>query len=91
MTSVMPLSTMTSMTDGVPAGRDVLEASGHERYGYLELKRSAERWPVGDYLAKLYIAPLGQQPFHAMTQVGRVRFAIRGVVLALSQDEKSIR
>lgn len=74
-----------------PLGKDVLEVPGHERYGYLELKRSAERWPVGNYLVKIYIAPLGQQPFHAVNQVGTMRFTIKDVVPALSQDDKSAR
>lgn len=74
-----------------PSGKDVLEVPGHERYGYLELKRPAERWPVGDYLVKIYIAPLGQQPFHAVNQVGTMRFTIKEGVPALSQDEKSAR
>ncbi len=57
-------------------GKDVLEVPGHERYGYLELKRPGERWPVGRYVAKLFITPLGQQPFHAVNQVGTMRFSI---------------
>jgi hypothetical protein len=59
-----------------PVGKDVLEVPGHERYGYLELKRPGERWPVGRYVAKLFITPLGQQPFHAVNQVGTLRFSI---------------
>jgi hypothetical protein len=59
-----------------PVGKDVLEVPGHERYGYLELKRPGERWPVGRYVAKLFITPLGQQPFHAVNQVGTMRFSI---------------
>jgi hypothetical protein len=31
---------------------------------------------IGNYLAKIFIAPLGQQPFHAVNQVGTMRFAI---------------
>ncbi|MDH5739353.1 MAG: hypothetical protein OEY77_03400 [Nitrospira sp.] len=57
-------------------GKDVLEVPGHERYGYLELKRPGERWAVGNYLAKIYITPLGQQPFHAVNQVGTMRFTV---------------
>lgn len=57
-------------------GRDVLEVPGHERYGFLELKRPGEAWKIGRYLAKIFIAPLGQQPFHAVNQVGTMRFAI---------------
>jgi hypothetical protein len=74
-----------------PLGKDVLEVPGHERYGYLELKRSSERWAVGNYLAKIYITPLGQQPFHAANQVGTMRFTIKDVVPALSPEEKSAR
>ncbi|MCP9446525.1 MAG: hypothetical protein NNA22_03010 [Nitrospira sp.] len=57
-------------------GRDVLEVPGHERYGFLELKRPGDAWKIGNYLAKIFIAPLGQQPFHAVNQVGTMRFAI---------------
>jgi hypothetical protein len=57
-------------------GKDVLEVPGHERYGYLEMKKSGERWEPGNYVAKLFIAPLGQQPFHAVNQVGTMRFTI---------------
>jgi hypothetical protein len=59
-----------------PLGKDVLEVPGHERYGYLELKKSGEKWMVGNYVAKIFIAPLGQQPFHAVNQVGTMRFTI---------------
>ncbi len=58
-------------------GNDVLEVPGHERYGFLELKKPGERWPLGNYVAELYIAPLGQQPFHAVNRVGTMRFTIR--------------
>lgn len=57
-------------------GNDVLEMPGHERYGFLELKKPGEVWPVGNYMAELYIAPLGQQPFHAANRVGTMRFTI---------------
>ncbi len=57
-------------------GKDVLELSGHERYGYLEMTRSGDRWIVGNYVAKIYIAPIGQQPFHAVNQVGMMRFRV---------------
>ncbi len=57
-------------------GNDVLEMPGHERYGFLELKKPGEVWPVGNYVAELYIAPLGQQPFHAVNRVGTMRFTI---------------
>lgn len=60
----------------VPLGRDVLEVPGHERYGFLELKKPAEKWMLGNYVAKIFIAPLGQQPFHAVNQVGTMRFTI---------------
>jgi hypothetical protein len=59
-----------------PLGKDVLEVPGHERYGFLELKKSGEKWPVGNYVANIFIAPLGQQPFHAVNQVGTMRFTI---------------
>ena len=58
------------------AGKDVLEVPGHERYGYLEMKKSGARWEPGNYVAKLFIAPLGQQPFHAANQVGTMRFTV---------------
>lgn len=59
-----------------PLGKDTLEVPGHERYGFLEVKRSGDKWPVGKYLAKIFITPLGQQPFHAANQVGMMRFTI---------------
>jgi hypothetical protein len=59
-----------------PIGKDTLEVPGHERYGFLELKRAGEKWTPGKYLAKLFITPLGQQPFHAVNQVGTMRFTI---------------
>ena len=49
---------------------------GHERYGYLELKRSGERWMAGKYVGKIYIASLGQHPFHAVNQIGKMHFTI---------------
>ncbi|MFM8540871.1 MAG: hypothetical protein ACKOBZ_05290 [Nitrospira sp.] len=68
-------------TNGRPsaeaAGKDVLEVPGHERYGYLELKKPASgNWSQGEYLVKLFITPLGQQPFHAANQVGTMKFTI---------------
>ncbi len=57
-------------------GKDALEVPGHERYGFLELKKSGNLWRVGTYLVKLFITPLGQQPFHAGNQVGTMRFTI---------------
>jgi len=59
-----------------PLGKDTLEVPGHERYGFLELKRPGDLWDVGTYLVKLFITPLGQQPFHAVNQVGTMRFTI---------------
>ena len=60
----------------VPLGKDTLEVPGHERYGFLELKRTGDAWAVGAYLVKLFITPLGQQSFHAGNQVGTMRFTI---------------
>ena len=60
----------------VPLGKDTLEVPGHERYGFLELKRPGDAWDVGTYLVKLFITPLGQQSFHAVNQVGTMRFII---------------
>jgi hypothetical protein len=59
-----------------PMGKDSLEVPGHERYGFLELKRAGEKWPVGKYQVKIFITPMGQQPFHAANQVGMMRFSI---------------
>ncbi|MGE0276896.1 MAG: hypothetical protein AB7G68_16425 [Nitrospiraceae bacterium] len=59
-----------------PVGRDTLEVPGHERYGFLELKKPEGRWSPGTYLVKIFITPLGQQPFHAVNQVGTMRFTI---------------
>src|SRR5262245_9958625 len=64
--------TLSSM----PLGKDTLEVPGHERYGFLELKRSGNAWHVGTYLVRLFITPLGQQSFHAANQVGTMRFTI---------------
>src|SRR5215204_38003 len=63
-----------------PLGKDVLEVPGHERYGFLELKKPADRWPLGNYVAKVFITPLGQQPFHAVNQVGTMHFTIAETV-----------
>ena len=60
----------------VPLGKDTLEVPGHERYGFLELKKSGNVWEVGTYRVKLFITPLGQQSFHAANQVGTMRFTI---------------
>lgn len=66
--------------DGVlssdPVGKDTLEVPGHEHHGFLELRRPGEKWPLGKYQVKIYITPLGQQPFHAVNQVGTMRFSI---------------
>ena len=59
-----------------PLGHDTLEVPGHERYGFLELKKTGDAWDVGTYLVKLFITPLGQQSFHAGNQVGTMRFTI---------------
>lgn len=59
-----------------PAGRDTLEVPGHERYGFLELKKPSDGWKPGTYQVHLYITPLGQQPFHAVNKVGTMRFQI---------------
>ncbi len=56
--------------------RDSLEVPGHERYGFLELKKPSEQWPSGKYLVKIYITSLGQQPFHAVNQVGTMHFSV---------------
>lgn len=74
-----------------PLGKDVLEVPGHERYGYLELKRSGERWAVGNYLVKVYITPLGQQPFHAVNQVGTMRFTVIDVASGMSRGNNLMR
>jgi hypothetical protein len=60
----------------MPLGNDTLEVPGHERYGFLELRRPGDAWDVGTYLVKLFITPLGQQSFHAGNQVGTMRFTI---------------
>lgn len=71
--------------DDAPMGRDVLEQAGHSRYGFLELKPAAgAAWPVGRYLVKIYITPIGQQPFHAANQVGTMRFVVRDPASSLS-------
>jgi hypothetical protein len=69
-------------------GKDTLEVPGHERYGFLELKRSGDKWPIGKYLAKLFITPLGQQPFHAVNQVGTMRFTIADMPAAANPAGK---
>lgn len=63
-------------TDESPLVYDRLEVPGHERYGFLELKKPSDQWPQGKYVVKIYITSLGQQPFHAVNQVGTMRFSI---------------
>lgn len=63
-------------TAETPLGRDALELPGHSRWGFLELKGPPEGWPKGKYLVKIFITPLGQQAFHAVNQVGTMRFTI---------------
>ena len=77
--------------NGSPLGKDVLQVPGHERYGYLELKRSGEKWAVGNYLAKIYITPFGQQPFHAVNQVGTMRFTVIEAVPALLPEQRTVK
>ena len=76
------------LLSSVPLGKDTLEVPGHERYGFLELKRSGEAWAVGTYLVKLFITPLGQQSFHAGNQVGTMRFTIVEVAPAGGSPRK---
>jgi hypothetical protein len=59
-----------------PAGKDSLFVPWHERQGFLELKKPAEGWKPGHYLVKIFISPEGQQAFHAVNQVGTMRFQI---------------
>lgn len=73
------------------AGQDVLEVAGHERYGFLELKPVGARWTAGHYVAKIYIAPIGQQPFHAGNQVGVMRFTIADPIPLLPPEQKTVR
>ena len=86
------LEKLSGQLNEKPLGKDVLEVSGHERYGYLELKRpGARNGSLGNYLAKIYIAPIGQQPFHAVNHVGVMRFTIADTVPAWSPEQKSVR
>ena len=85
------LEELSGQLNEKPLGKDVLEVSGHERYGYLELKRPGARWIAGNYVAKIYITPLGQQPFHAVNHVGVMRFTIADSVPAWSPEQKSVR
>jgi len=59
-----------------PVGQDTLAVPGHERYGFLELTKTPEGWAKGNYLVKIYVTPQGQQAFHAVNQVGTMRFKI---------------
>ena len=78
-----------SIPSSTPLGKDILEVPGHERYGFLELRRSGDAWAVGTYLVKLFITPLGQQSFHAVNQVGTMRFTIiEGAVPAGAGPQK---
>ena len=63
-------------TGDVVIVQDSLEVPGHERYGFLELKKPSPQWLEGRYLVKVYITSLGQQPFHAVNQVGTMRFVV---------------
>jgi len=65
-----------TIVSDAPIGRDVLEVPGHSRWGFLELKSPPNGWPKGNYQVKLFITPLGQQPFHAANHVGMMRFKI---------------
>jgi hypothetical protein len=58
-----------------PLGKDTLAVPGHERYGFLELRKPPGGWAKGNYLVKLFITPEGQQ-IHAVNQVGTMRFKI---------------
>jgi hypothetical protein len=69
-----------------PIGKDTLEVPGHERYGFLELKKPGDQWAAGNYLVKIFITPLGQQPFHAVNQVGTMRFTIGDAAPALPSE-----
>jgi hypothetical protein len=59
-----------------PVGQDSLFVPWHEKQGFLELKRPQGGWTKGSYLVKIYISPEGQQSFHAVNQVGTMRFKI---------------
>ena len=70
---------------------DSLEVPGHERYGFLELKKPSEQWPQGKYLVKIYITSLGQQPFHAVNQVGTMRFTVTDQPSAPAPSDSTTR
>jgi len=59
-----------------PAGKDSLFVPWHEKQGFLELKKPADGWKKGSYLVKIFVSPEGQQAFHAVNQVGTMRFTI---------------
>lgn len=59
-----------------PVGKDSLFVPWHEKQGFLELKKPAGGWAQGIYLVKIFISPEGQQAFHAVNQVGTMRFRI---------------
>jgi hypothetical protein len=59
-----------------PVGQDSLFVPWHEKQGFLELKKPPDGWNKGAYLVKIYISPEGQQSFHAVNQVGTMRFTI---------------
>jgi hypothetical protein len=60
--------------------------------GLIDLRSLFNRKMAGGQLSgeDLHYA-IGQQPFHAVNQVGTMRFAIKDLVPALSRDEKSVR
>jgi hypothetical protein len=66
-----------------PLGKDTLAVPGHERYGFLELRKPAANWPKGNYLVKIFITPEGQQ-IHAVNQVGTMRFKIADLPVSSS-------
>lgn len=82
------LESADGAVSATPLGKDNLEVPGHERYGFLELKKPAEKWAVGKYLVKLFITPLGQQPFHAVNQVGTMHFTVAEAAPTVSETSK---
>lgn len=59
-----------------PVGKDSLFVPWHEKQGFLELKKPEGGWKKGSYLVKIFVSPEGQQAFHAVNQVGTMRFTI---------------
>lgn len=58
-------------------GKDVLEVPGHERDGFLQLKKPVDgSGSKGNYLVKLLITPVGPQLFHAVDRVGTMQFTM---------------